>query len=31
MLSTNAPTNYPEKEDLDKIIDDDPSTFFHST
>ncbi|MBO4801080.1 MAG: CotH kinase family protein [Bacteroidaceae bacterium] len=31
MLSTNAPTNYPDREGLDKIIDDDPGTFFHST
>ena len=31
MLSTNAPSNYPEREGLDKLVDDDPSTFFHST
>lgn len=31
MLSTNAPSNYPDREGLDKLIDDDPSTFFHST
>ena len=31
MLSTNAPSNYPESEGLDKMLDDDPSTFFHST
>lgn len=31
MLSTNAPSNYPEREGLAMLIDDDPSTFFHST
>ncbi|MBQ7495053.1 MAG: CotH kinase family protein [Bacteroidaceae bacterium] len=31
MLSTNAPSNYPDMEGLDKILDDDPGTFFHST
>lgn len=31
MLSTNAPSNYPDREDLDKMLDNDPSTFFHST
>ena len=31
MLSTNAPSNYPETEDLDKMLDDDPTTLFHST
>ncbi|MBO4905851.1 MAG: CotH kinase family protein [Bacteroidaceae bacterium] len=31
MLSTNAPTNYPETEDLDKLVDNNPSTYFHST
>ena len=31
MLSTNAPSNYPDTEDLDKLLDDDLGTFFHST
>lgn len=31
MLSTNAPSNYPDRESLDKMLDNDPSTFFHST
>ncbi len=31
MLATNAPSNYPEKEDLDRMIDGDATTFFHST
>lgn len=31
MLSTNAPSNYPEREGLAMMLDDDPSTFFHST
>ena len=31
MLSTNAPSNYPESEGLDKTIDDDPNTYYHST
>lgn len=31
MLSTNAPSNYPEREDLSCLLDDNPSTFFHST
>lgn len=31
MLSTNAPSNYPETEGLDKMLDGNPSTFFHST
>ena len=31
MLSTNAPSNYPDREGLDKLLDDDLSTFFHST
>lgn len=30
-LSTNAPSNYPDSEGLDKLLDDDLSTFFHST
>lgn len=31
MLSTNAPSNYEESEGLDKMLDGDISTFFHST
>ncbi|MGM9693292.1 MAG: CotH kinase family protein, partial [Alloprevotella sp.] len=31
MLSTNAPSNYEETEGLAMLLDDDPSTFFHST
>lgn len=31
MLSTNAPSNYPETEGLDMMLDGNPSTFFHST
>ncbi len=31
MLSTNAPSNYPDSEGLDKLLDENPSTFFHST
>ena len=31
MLSTNAPSNYPEREGLDKMLDNDPNTYFHST
>ncbi len=31
MLSTNAPSNYPETEDLDKMLDNDSTTLFHST
>lgn len=31
MLSTNAPSNYSQTEGLDKMIDGNPSTFFHST
>lgn len=31
MFSTNAPTNYPETEDLDKLLDGDLNTIFHST
>lgn len=31
MLSTNAPSNYPESEGLQMILDDNPATFFHST
>ena len=30
MLSTNAPSNYPDQ-DLDMAVDGNPSTFFHST
>ena len=31
MLSTNAPSNFPDREGLDKLLDGDVSTFFHST
>ena len=31
MLSTNAPSNYEETEGLAMLLDDNPSTFFHST
>lgn len=31
MLSTNAPSNYEYNEGLDKIVDGDPNTYFHST
>lgn len=31
MLSTNAPSNRPDREGLDKMLDDDPTTYFHST
>ena len=31
MLSTNAPSNYPNREGLGMLLDEDPSTFFHST
>ena len=31
MLSTNAPSNFPNREGLDKLLDGDVSTFFHST
>ncbi len=31
MFSTNAPSNYPLTEGLDKLIDGDITTFFHST
>ncbi len=31
MLSTNAPTNFPDTEGLDKLLDEDLSTMFHST
>ena len=31
MLSTNAPSNYPETEDLDKLLDGNVNTIFHST
>lgn len=31
MLSTNAPSNYEEREGLAKMLDGDPNTFFHST
>ena len=31
MLSTNAPSNYPGTEDLDKLLDGDLYTIFHST
>ena len=31
MLSTNQPTNYPEREDLDKMLDGDWSTYHQST
>jgi len=31
MLSTNAPSNYPDTEDLDKLLDNDVYTIFHST
>ena len=31
MLSTNAPSNYEETEGLDKVLDGNLNTFFHST
>ena len=31
MLSTNAPSNYPERESLGMMLDGNSSTFFHST
>ena len=31
MLTTNAPSNYPESEDLSMVLDGNPQTFFHST
>ena len=31
MLSTNAPSNRPTLEGLDKMLDDDETTYFHST
>lgn len=31
MLSTNAPSNYENREGLDKLLDDDVTTYFHST
>ena len=31
MLSTNAPSNYPDEEDLDKLLDNNVYTIFHST
>lgn len=31
MLSTNAPSNNPNAEGLQMLVDDNPSTFFHST
>ena len=30
-LSTNAPSNYPDIEDLDQLLDGNTATFFHST
>ena len=31
MLTTNAPSNYPDREDLSMVLDGNPQTFFHST
>lgn len=31
MLTTNAPSNFPDREDLSMVLDGNPQTFFHST
>ena len=31
MLTTNAPSNYPDREDLSMMLDGNPQTYFHST